>query len=303
MPQTLGEFLNKLAIKAGIKADDAELVGVLSAPGLQQMPIPDALASQFDNSLLTIAAATNNHPDVKKVYFAQAYNGLDAELEQTMTDLGFDEAVKLGIKAEKSSTKRAAMVAIKAKEIAEAGAKATGVDAGKLQTLQADIARLNGLLVEKDNTLKAKQTEFDGKILDIRKRGDLKKLIEKYKTVYDDLPIEAKEAAIDALINKNLQDSGATFGYDDKGTFNIFRSEGGPLFGDNHTVVTPDAFIDRSLSKILKQTDPQHQQGPVQFGNTRQQGQQQQQQSAPVNNALSAKLSESLAAYEAGGGQ
>lgn len=300
---TLGEFLNKLAAKAGIKADDPNLVGVLAAPGLQQMPIADELAQQFDNSLLTIAAATNNHPDVKRVYFAQAYNGLDAELDQTMTDLGFDENAKAAIKAEKSSTKRAALVAVKAKEIATEASKGSGVDAGKVQTLQADIIRLNGLLADKDKIFNEAKNGYEGKLLDIRKQGDLKKLIEKYKTVYDDLPAEAKDAAIDALINKNLQDSGAMFGYDEKGAFTILRSEGGPLFGDNHTVVTPDVFIDKSLSKILKQTDAQQPNGPVVFGNTRQTGQQQQQQSAPANSALSAKLAESMQAYNASGGQ
>jgi hypothetical protein len=67
MPVKATDLLKKLMTKAGITYD-----------GDLTVEIPDDIATSLDNQLLTIAAATNNHPDVKKVYFAQAYNGLDA---------------------------------------------------------------------------------------------------------------------------------------------------------------------------------------------------------------------------------
>lgn len=236
------DLVKKLLAKAGVQHD--EEIGD---------ELPDEVATAVDNALLTVAIATNNHPQIKKVYFAQAYNGLDAELEGVVSDLGLDETQKAALKAETSSTKRvaAAFKLLKEKKAAEAGEPEK-----QLAPLKTQIQQLHDeLRIEKENSVKAK-TAFEDQLKAINIKSKLETMLSGYKTVYDELPVEAKQAAVDALITKALQDNDAKFVFDDKGAVTIQKTDGTNLFGDNHTQVTPQSFLDKTLSKILKVTDP-----------------------------------------------
>lgn len=239
MPITASDLLKKLLAKAGVQYD-----------GDLTQEIPDEIATSLDNQLLTIAAATNNHPEVKKVYFAQAYNGIDAEIKSLIAEFGLTEEIVREIEAAGGSTKKMVTLARKVKEL---GDKAAPVDTKK----HADeIKALNDKLaaeITKQTTLKS---EYDNKLKGIEIKNKLSGKLGGYKTVYDELDPVAKEAAINALLDKALQDSDAVFTFDEKGNLSVVKKDGTNLFGDNHTLITPDSFIDKSLSKILKVTEP-----------------------------------------------
>lgn len=278
MPVTAIDLVKKLMAKAGVTHD-----GELTAD------IPDEVATALDNQLLTIAAATNNHPAVKKVYFAQAYNGLDAELNDLITEFGLPDDVKAEIEKAGGSTKRAVALARKIKEL---GDKTKPEDKDAAKKHAEAITELNNKLaaeIKKQTDLK---TQYDKDITDIKIRTKLSSLLGGYKTVYDELPAEAKEAAINALLTKALQDSDADFTFDDKGSLSLVKKDGTNLFGENHTLVTPQSFIDKSLSKILKVTDPgkgNNPPAPALPGA---------QQNQP-NTGLKSAIEESLQSYEA----
>lgn len=239
MPVSANDLLKKLMVKAGITYD-----GDLAA-------IPDDVANSVDNSLLTIAAATNNHPDVKKVYFAQAYNGLDAERDGLITEFQLPDDVKAEILKAGGSTKQIVALIRKIKEISE---KVQPNDKEATKKLNDQIVELNNKLateIKKQTDLK---TEYDNQLKGIKIKTKLNGMLSAYKTVYDDLPTEAKEAAIEALLTKALQDSDADFTFDEKGNLSIVKKDGTNLFGENHTQVTPQTFVDKTLSKILKVT-------------------------------------------------
>lgn len=215
--------------------------------------IPDDIATSVDNQLLTIAAATNNHPDVKKVYFAQAYNGLDAEIDGLITEYALSDDVKNEIIKAGGSTKKAVALVRKIKELSEKGSPD---DKAAAKKLGEQIVELNNKLateIQKQTNLK---TEYDNQLQQIKIKTKLGTIIGGYKTMFDELDPQAKEAAIDALLTKALQDSDAEFKFDEKGSLSLIKKDGTNLFGDNHTLVTPTSFIDKSLSKILKVTDP-----------------------------------------------
>jgi len=247
--------------------------------------IPDEVATNLDNQLLTIAAATNNHPDVKKVYFAQAYNGLDAELKNAYADFGLSDEVISEIERAGGSTKKAVALARKIKEL---GDKTAPVDSKK----HADeIRALNEKLAAEIQAKTGLQTTFDNQLKQIKIQTKLGGMISGYKTVYDDLPADAKEAATNALLNKALQDSNAEFTFDENGNLSLIKKDGTNLFGENHTLVTPQAFIDKSFSKILKVTEatkPNNQPATVPGSQN------------PKNAALDALIDESLTNYQAG---
>lgn len=241
MPTNANDLVKKLMAKAGVSYD-----GDLAA-------IPDDIASSVDNSLLTIAAATNNHPDVKKVYFAQAYNGLDAERDTLITELGLTDDVKSEILKAGGSTKQIVALVRKIKEL---GDKSAPADKEATKKLSDQIVSLNEKLaaeIQKQTNLK---TEYDNQLQQIKIKTKLGSIINGYKTMFDELDPQAKEAAVDAILTKALQDSDAEFKFDEKGSLSLIKKDGSNLFGDNHTLVTPQNFIDKSLSKILKVTDP-----------------------------------------------
>lgn len=243
MPVSALDLVKKLMSKAGVTFD-----GDLTAE------IPDEVATSLDNSLLTLDAAMNNHPKVKHKYFAEAFNGLDAELDSIMDENGFDDTLKGEIKSEKSSTKRAATLARKIKELES---KKVGADAGKTNTLQTQINELHTKLADEQKKQSDLKTTYEKQIKSIHIQSKLDSILGSYKTVYDELPVDAKQAAVNSLISKALQDSDAEFTFDEKGSLSVIKKDGTNLFGDNHTQLTPQSFIDKSLSKILKVSEPQ----------------------------------------------
>lgn len=243
MPVSALDLVKKLMTKAGVTFD-----GDLTAE------IPDEVATSLDNSLLTLDAAMNNHPKVKHKYFAEAFNGLDAELDSIMDENGFDDILKGEIKSEKSSTKRAATLARKIKELES---KKAGADPAKTNTLQTQINELHTKLADEQKKQNDLKTTYEKQIKEIHINSKLENLLNGYKTVYDELPADAKQAAVKALLSKSLQDSEAEFTFDEKGSLSLIKKDGTNLFGDNHTQLTPQSFIDKSLSKILKVSEPQ----------------------------------------------
>lgn len=240
MPVSAIELVKKLMAKAGVTHD-----------GDLTTDIPDEVATALDNSLLTVDAALNNHPTIKKKYFAEAYNGIDSEFNSAVTEFGLADDVVAEIKASGGSVKRIVALARKVKELS---AKTEPADKGKAAELQAEINKLHNQLadeIKKQGDIKA---EFDKQIKDVKIKQKLDSMVGAYKTMYDELPAEAKEAAITALINKSLQDSDADFTFDEKGNLSLVKKDGTNLFGENHTLITPQSFIDKSLSKILKVT-------------------------------------------------
>lgn len=284
MPVSALELVKKLMAKAGITTD-GELTNDIS----------DELATRLDNSLLTIAAATNNHPQVKRHYFGQAFKGLDQHILDLMDEYNLpDEAreeierLAVGENGEKvgSSTKK---VTALVKKINELSAKAAPADSGKAAQLNQQITDLNAKLaaeIKKQSTLK---TEYDNQLKQIRIQTKLASMLTGYKTKFDDLDPDAKEPAITAIINKALNESEAEFTFDEKGHLSLVKKDGSSLFGDNHTVITPQSFLDKSLSKILKVSGPAQANPPATTvpGGT---------QSQP-NTALKAAVAESLNSY------
>lgn len=215
--------------------------------------IPDEVVTALDNKLLTVAAAINNHPDVKKVYFAQAYNGMDAEIKGLFNEFGLSDEIRAEIEAAGGSVKKAAALARKLKEMGE---KAQPADAAKAKELADKITELNSKLATEIAKQKQLETEYNTKLQQVKIKTKLSGMLAGYKTKFDDLDAEARSAAIEALINKSLQDSDADFTFDEKEALTLKKKDGTNLFGENHTLITPQAFLDKSLSKILKVTDP-----------------------------------------------
>lgn len=242
---TAGEFLNALAIKAGLKPDDETLKNVLSAPDLAKINIPDELVTKMDAGLLNIDAAKNNHPDIKRKYFAEAYDGVDAEILK----LPVDAEVLDILKQEKSTTKKLALLVEKLKSTKPA-------DAGEVTPLKTKINELQQQLAQLAEAKAGLEKKHLEDIRNMKMDIILESEISSRKTIYDDLDPAIKKMTLKSILDKNLQDSNAALTLDDNGNLVLLGKDGTNVFGSDHRQLTPKAFLDKSFASILKVSDP-----------------------------------------------
>lgn len=242
---TIGEVFNAFALKAGIAADDEDLKGILAAPGLAQIAVPDALVTKMDSGLLNLEAAKSGHPDIKRKYFAEAYDGMDAEILK----LPVDQEVIDVLKAEKSTTKKLALLVEKLKATKAPDSTEGTTLKAKINELQQQLA---GLAEEKATLAKQHQSE----LRDFKKDIKLQSEFGSYKTIYDDLDPAIKKMSLKAILDKNLQDSNAVFTLDDNDNLVLVGKDGTNVFGSDHRQLTPKAFFDKSFASILKVSEP-----------------------------------------------
>ena len=65
---TLGDYMNQLAVSAGVASDDADLKTFLSSPSIMGAEFPKTVADKISSGLMTMDAARNN-PNLHKHFF------------------------------------------------------------------------------------------------------------------------------------------------------------------------------------------------------------------------------------------
>jgi len=244
MAKKINEFLKALIIKAGGNPEDEKLKTALAAITIDA-DVNDEVINAIEQGLISIENAKNNHPDIKKHYTALALNGLDSELERLMEDERFDEATITELKGEKSSTKRAALIAKKIKELEAAKA---GQGKAETKALNEKIAELNGELRKiKDNENNIK-SEYEKKLRDKDKGYAMRNILSTYQTIYDKLDPETKNISINAILEKNLRSKGYQLDVDENGNLVIATKDGSTAFTDDHRPLTPKIFFDKVMA-------------------------------------------------------
>ena len=313
MPKTAADFLKELAIKAGVKIEDENIKPLLAAPELANINIPDELITGIDNGLLSLDAAKNNHSAIKGHYFSQAYDGLDKELTRFIEDNKLPDDIKNEILAEKSSTKRAVLLAAKIKDLEE---KKASSGKGEKDSLQQQINELNNQLRAEKDKEAGIRAEYEKKLKDKDMSYALRNILGGYKTIYDELDGEVKDITLKAIINKSLNADAAEFTVDESGQLALRKKDGSNFFGEDNRLLTPKSYLDKIMSrdKILKVTDQYQNQNSNGNGNgakphLNNNGNQQRQNQNngngngnTVNHALNSLADEALAVFEKSNG-
>lgn len=251
--KNLGQLLQHLAKKAGVAADDQQLINVLANADITKVTIHSDLVKAIDENLLSVEAAKDNHPDIKKVYVAQALNALDKKLAALIPDLGLSEDELKKLEANTNTYSKLDEVV---KKLQDKKAAASNEDKSALQRQVDDLlAQLQ--TAEQDKAQAVANVEILRKT--DRTAYQLKLMMNGVKTVYDNMPQSAKDSAIDALIKNALQDKDAEFDFDESDSFIIRKKDGTSLLGANHTKITPQSFVDDILAqnKVLVVSQPQ----------------------------------------------
>lgn len=245
MAKKINEFLKTLIVKAGGNLEDDKIKTALNALTAIESEIPDDVVNAIEHGLISIDNAKNNHPDIKKHYTALALNGLDSELERLMEEEKFAEEIITELKNEKSSTKRAALIAKKIKE-----AEAAKANAGKADTkaLNEKIVELNNLLRAEKDSVNGIKVDYEKKLRDKDKGYALRNILGGYQTIYDKLDPETKNITINAILEKNLRSKGYSLDVDENGNLFIATKDGSNAFTDDHRPLTPKIFFDKVMA-------------------------------------------------------
>lgn len=253
MAKKLSEFLKNLIVKAGGNPEDDALKGAMSAINAD-LELADELTTAIDNGLLSIATAKNNYPELKNHYFAQAYKGLDNELNNYIESEKLPEEIINELKQETSSTKRAVLLSKKIKELEGKKANAGKGDTEKLNTQITDLN--NQLRLEKEAKSELEK-KHNGDIKNVKKKFFLNQLLTGYKTIHDTLDPETKNIILSAVIQKHLNSKDADWDINEKDEFVLSGKGGTNIFSKDNNLLTPKTFIEQVLAdeKMLVVTD------------------------------------------------
>lgn len=254
----VSEFIKSLIVKAGGNAEDDKIKTALAAIDAN-VELGDEVTSMIDRGLISIDNAKNNHPDIKKHYTALALNGLDTELKRLMEEEKFGDDIIAELESEKSSTKRAALIAKKIKELESAKA-GQGKEATK--QLNEQIADLNRQLRAEKDSINGIKTEYEGKLRAKDMHYAKRDLMIGYKTIHDGLDPETRNIIINAIIDKNMKSKGLQWELDSNGNFVIQTKEGNNAFTEDNRQLTPKIFLDKVMAdeKLLVVSEGNNQQ-------------------------------------------
>jgi len=253
----LHSFLFSLAEKAGIDPKDAGLTEILSNQALDNVEISKDLESSINKSLLSVVDAKNNHPEIKTHYFAEIMANVDRSLDDFYAASGLDKSVIDEVSKERSSTKRIALLGTKLKEVIEK-AGSTTKKAPEVDSLNQQIDALNNQLRAEKEGRQADNDRAKGEMNQFKTELNLNNKTGSVKTIYDELPSDVRAISIKNILEKELQDSNASFILDENGSLKLQKKDGSNYFDENNRQLTVDDFINKTLAKnkILKQSAP-----------------------------------------------
>lgn len=258
MPK-VNEFIKSLAKKAGIDENDPNIKALIENPALD-VDIPAETANVIGTKLMTLEAAKGN-PDIRKelkeVFKAEVLNGLDAEINAAMDEMGLSDEVKTEILKEKSSYKRASLLAKKVKEVESALNKDAGTSDKK--ELTNKINELNNLIAKKDrehaDTIKAKDAELVDKLL----QKDIETDLLGFDYIFPkETPNAVKLAAANNAVTRRLAEKGLKVIATPDGGRKVVRiADDTDYTDDQHNVVSYKDFISGALAQdsLLRASD------------------------------------------------
>jgi len=256
--KNIGQLIQHLATKAGIAADDANLINILSNAELTKVTIHSDLVKGIDENLLSVAVAGDNHPVIGAKYKAQVLSTIDKKLENIIGGLEVDDAEKQRLRDIRSTYERQDAVL----KLLQESKTATGEEGKQAAALRKQVTELAQKLQDSEGKVTAEIERLNKERKTEKINTSVSSLYGKRKTIYDDLDSEIKVASLDAVISKALQEKGAMWDHDENGKLVLVKSDGTKFLSPGHVEYTPDTFIDEIMGtkKLLVVNNAQQQQ-------------------------------------------
>lgn len=249
------EFINELAIAAGVDSEAPELKSLLADAKLSAITIPTTVSNGIQSGLMSYDAALN-HPKVGS-HFRQAHlSAADTKLLETLAELEAGDDVVNEIKGIKSTYDK---IPAALKKIAELKTKAATAAAsgatGKAAEYQKTIDELNAKVAGLNNAFAAEKEALLSGFDNERKDGVLNNLLMGYEYAGEQ-PKEVQAKLARLLLQDALAQKGYKTEYEN-GNITLKTNEGTKVF-DNNKELTIKALTDKIVSdnKLIKVNAP-----------------------------------------------
>lgn len=254
---TLGDAISHLTKAAGIAEDNAALKQFLSNPTISGYDFPDEIFSGITSKLMTKEEAIAK-PEIINHFRATHYNGIDAELESTLKEIGKYDELKDLLSAEKSSPKK---VTLAVKKLSEKLTELAGSNKGDNSKLISEINELKtqiaGFETTKSEAVKAVESQWAKKVEDMAFTQAIGSHKLHNPAGWDSslLTKLAKEKVSEVLKSKGYQTK-----LNENGSLELITAEGTKVFENNKEVGIND-FLQKTLleSKLLEVSQQQQQ--------------------------------------------
>ncbi len=249
MSKLLAEFISNLAAKAGLKADDAELLELVQNKALA-IDIPDTLVNALEQNIHSLQSAESK---IKNKLKAEIYNGLDAEFDRMMDDAGMDDAVKSEFSSKKfdSSIKRAVAISNKISELttkSNSGGKDSQKYIEEINKLKSD---LSALATSHKTEMEKVMAENESNLTNI----EINSMLSGYNYGLGDIDKDIKLLTAKTMLEKALANDSAKIVRKD-GKLMLTAGDGSKFFDKNNTEKDLKSYTEGVISTILKATDP-----------------------------------------------
>lgn len=249
MSKLLAEFISNLAVKAGLKADDAELLELVQNKALA-IDIPDTLVNALEQNIHSLQSAESK---IKNKLKAEIYNGLDAEFDRMMDDAGLEDSIKSEFSSKKfdSSIKRAVAISNKISELttkSNSGGKDSQKYIEEINKLKSD---LSTLATSHKTELERVMAENETNLSNI----EINSMLSGYNYGLGDIDKDIKLLTAKTMLEKALANDSAKIIRKD-GKLILTASDGSKFFDKNNTEKDLKSYTEGVISTILKATDP-----------------------------------------------
>ena len=256
-----GEFLNTMAAKLGAQ-QNPHLVSLLANNQLTQAEIHDDLANLLNTGLMSLDGAKNNS-DVQNHFKPIILKGVDERLDAIAKQFGFETELA----AEKSTYKRAEIIASKMQALIDAEKNKNGQPSEKENQLNQQLQQLQSQL---QTAIAAK----DGEIAQLKQAHESQLLSMLIDAELGDKPYanDAIPRNVNVMTARNLVDAmlkeKGIIAINDNGTLRLKQAANPTLdyMDEGFKPVSYSSFADKVLadSKMLRVSQPGKQQPPQQ---------------------------------------
>ena len=257
MAVKIGELLKSLATKLKLDTENEPLKPLFAL----EAEVDDETAGAFEQKLMTEEAAIANKAIRDKIR-GEAFNGMDAVLEEIMADGEFDDTLKAEAKKQDTIFKRSKYVAAKLKELTQKKAEAkTPLDKKAIQDEMAKITQqFTTFKTKAPSDLAAEQASNAAKIYNMALAFKLQGKNYYHAGTEGAIPPQVHATTAQTLLMRQLAADGAELVYDEPSqTFKLINKETKLDFHDrNNRKLTADEYIDGVLAenKLLKTAKP-----------------------------------------------
>lgn len=244
MSKKLGDILNTLFTKAGIDTDNPSVVALLQNEVIFKADIEDTVAEQMQSNLHTVESARAKLTNEIK---ALTYAGVDAELNTAMAEMELSEDLKASILAERSTPKRAALLAKKIKETESA--KSQSNNKGEKAELQNEINQLKALHSQTQNDYKAQidalKSQHENEAID----WQLTSSLSTYNYALGDIAPELKIQTAKTALANAMSAEGVKVVKENNQLKLVTAKDGTDYFSKQNTKVDLKAFVEQTLAQ------------------------------------------------------